>query len=473
MPTLIAGGETRERPRRFWNWLVLAVMVVPAVWHVLDYEHDIDPEFPRVARQTFNRYPPAAYRLAEPGDTIDRIAIYVSSMAAVLSLVGLHRARGERRPWASATALSLAAFWYAANPGPTFDGWHGLGWHAMLDPGSPPWLRIGLAIAALTLAGVVGWGLGNGREFWGVVRERGAAALLILALVLTILRAVEFPDVEPFGYWPRWAFVWALVAFALALVRLMPERSPARPSRASLALPLAAAGIWCALVVGGITLTWYHRPLDRLRAVVPGKIYMSAMPTAKGLEVANARHHFKTIINLFPEDTSLRSPRLPAELKFAETHNVRYVGSPTGVSSSNDFLDLTLKLAQDPDSWPILVHCHACMDRTPAWAGIYRFVVENWTLDEVFRFIEAHRGYRPKSSVTLLYNRVLQRLAPERFKADPASAALLRNAEGTIDPYYEQLRVELEGANRAVAAGVGNTAGAGRAGGRASLTPRR
>ena len=100
------------------------------------------------------------------------------------------------------------------------------------------------------------------------------------------------------------------------------------------------------------------------------------------------------------------------------------------------------------------------MDRTPAWVGIYRFVVEGRPLDEIFRFIERHRGYRPKASVTLLYNRVLPRLAPERCMDDPTAALLHRCAEGTVDPYYEQVRAELRGANPDGAGGCLTPAGA-------------
>ncbi len=52
----------------------------------------------------------------------------------------------------------------------------------------------------------------------------------------------------------------------------------------------------------------------------------------------------------------------------------------------------TLALAQDPSAWPILVHCHGCMDRSPAWMGIYRFVVQGRPLLEVMQEIERHRG---------------------------------------------------------------------------------
>jgi hypothetical protein len=84
------------------------------------------------------------------------------------------------------------------------------------------------------------------------------------------------------------------------------------------------------------------------------------------------------------------------------------------------------------------------MDRTPAWWGIYQFVVEGKPLDQVMRTIEQHRGTRPKASVTLIYNRVLEPRAPERYRDDPTALLLRRSAEGTVDPYYEQLAKERE-----------------------------
>ena len=112
-----------------------------------------------------------------------------------------------------------------------------------------------------------------------------------------------------------------------------------------------------------------------------------------------------------------------------DTHGIHYVVSPSDVASSDAFLDETLRLARDPSAWPILVHCHACMDRTPAWMGIYRFVVEGRPLDEIFREIEAHRGYRPKASVIMLYNRVLAPCASEQYAHDPTAALLRRCAD--------------------------------------------
>ncbi len=425
---------------RAWPWLVLFLAVVPAIWHVVDFPDDIDPEFPRVARPTMSRRPPPAYRLAEPGDTIDRVAIYFSSAAVMLSIAGCVLERKNLGLWPGMLALALAAYWYAATPGPTFDGWHGWGPRAILEPASPMVLKLLLiggmcAVVVVVMASIAAY-RGRFSSLLNLLRERRAFGLLLFAIVLVVLRQFEIPGVEPLGYWPRWSYTLGILAFDLALVGMLTGAPRPAFSRRALLATGGAAG-WFALVVGGIWITWYHRPLNRLKTVESGKIYMSAMPTKEGLEVAQARHHFKTIINLFPENTRLRSPRLPDELKFAKDHGIRYIGNPARENEDDEssaFLDSTLKIAQDPDAWPILVHCHGCMDRTPAWMGIYRFVVQGRPLDEILTEIERHRGYRPKASVTLLYNRVLPALAPEHYRLDPTANLLKRCAEGISLP---------------------------------------
>jgi hypothetical protein len=447
---------------RRWPWLLIALAIAASVWHAVDFPSDLDDEFPRVVRPTFSRRPPPAYRLAEPGDTIDRIAIYASAGAVVFALMGTWLGRKSRGLWPAALGLSLTLIWYASSPGPGPDGWHGLSWRAIFDATAPLSVRLALAFSALLLTAFVLGSALAAKDEWGNLwregRRRGIDALLGVAVLLIAARQFEIPGVEPIGYWPRSALVWGILALDLALLRAMPSLGPwLRWKR--WALTCGAAAAWFALVVGGIWLAWYHRPLARLRTVVPGKIYMSAMPTARGLAIAQGRHHFKTIINLFPEDTAFRSPRLPEELKFARDHGIRYYGSPANVTSSNGFLDQTLALARDPNAWPILVHCHGCVDRTPAWVGIYRFVKEGRPLDEVMREIERHRGYRPKASVILLYNRVLQPRAPERYKNDPTAALLKACAVGTPDPYETGLRAETERANRIDPARVTRRAG--------------
>lgn len=419
--------------RAAWPWLLLLIPIVAAVWHDLDFPGDVDREFPRVVRPTFSLRPPPAYRLAEPGDTIDRIALYFAGWGVALATMGLvaRKTRGEDAAlWASALALSLGAFWYNANTGPTFEGWSGLNFRALTDPAAstPVRLAIGLVTLAVLLGVVLPWGLRNrpARAWWRSARESRVAGLLVVAGLGALLRQVEIPGVEPVGYWPRWAQVVALLAFDCALVRLLPR--VAWRGR-DLAIRLGSLGLGAAVIVVGVGLIGFHRPIGRLKEVEPGKLYISAMPDPRGLTIAHQRIQFKTIINLFPEALDPH-PDFPAEKRFAEEHGIRYVLNDEDPENADRFLDETLAIAQDPSAWPVLVHCHACMDRTPAWLGIYQFVVQGRPLLGVMQEIERHRGYRPKASVFLLYNWDLPRLAPERHRDDPTAQRLMECGQG-------------------------------------------
>ena len=171
----------------------------------------------------------------------------------------------------------------------------------------------------------------------------------------------------------------------------------------------------------GRGLFWYQRPHRSPAEVVPGRLYLSAMPTYLGLKLAQERYHFRTIINLYPEYTPEQSPHWPDELRFAREHGLNYVGNdvPATAPAARHFVAQTIELARDPKSWPILVHCHASMDRSPAWVGIYRFVVEGWPLVDALREIERHRGLRPKAAVTVLYTQILPHDRPGAMRAGP------------------------------------------------------
>src|SRR3954470_24111401 len=114
-----------SRPRgpisRAWPWLLLLLATVPAVWHFVDFPNDLDGEFPSVIRPTFSARPPSAYRLAEPGDTIDRLALYVSAAIVTIAAIGWSRSRsrsGRAGLWPAAMAIGAACGWFAATPGP-------------------------------------------------------------------------------------------------------------------------------------------------------------------------------------------------------------------------------------------------------------------------------------------------------------------------------------------------------------------
>ncbi len=428
-------GESPSRASRLrlWPWMVLALTAIPAVWYVFDYENDIDHELPGVVRPTFSPFPPAAYRFAEACDTIDHVAVYVSSAALVLAAWGWVR-NPRQRIWAAAAALSAAGFWHAATPGPLADGWYGLGWRTIFDPRAPVANRLILAALAAGVGAIVVRALLERpfRSACNAARAQGILGLLIAAAALMVMRQVGWLDWEPIGFWPRWFYVWGLFAWAFALARVVPA-APARWSRALIVGGMVLFSL--GLDFTGRGLFWYQRPIARLREMVPGRLYLSGMPTYVGLKLAQERYHFRTIINLYPEYTPEQSPYWHDELRFVRERGLIYVGneSPDG-AAGEDFVSRTLDLSRDPKTWPILVHCHASMDRSPAWVGIYRFVVQRWPLVDALREIERHRGLRPKAAVTVLYAKILPKIAPDRCAQDPTFALLKKYVSGSGDP---------------------------------------
>ena len=97
-------SRTQGNLARLWPWLVLALCTLPSIWYVVDFEDDLDPEFPAVLRPTFSKFPAPAYRFADAGDTIDHVAVYVGSAAIVLADGACIEAEAiacGSRPWCS------------------------------------------------------------------------------------------------------------------------------------------------------------------------------------------------------------------------------------------------------------------------------------------------------------------------------------------------------------------------------------
>ena len=314
------------------------------------------------------------------------------------------------------------------------------------DPEAPAVLRISLASAALGLASLVAvslWIARRGRfdEECSLAKPGSGCRSWSPHSSWPRRRQFEIPGVEPVGYWPRWAWVWGLAAFDLALIRAMPPLGE-RSRLAACGGALGGAAAWSALVAGGIWLTWYHRPLERLRVVEPGRIFISAMPTPRGLEVAHGRHRFKTIINLFPEKPPLRHPLHPDEVRFAREHGIRYVESPGGrglvrrVPRRDPAPGTRPRRLADPGPLPRLHGPHARLDghlplrRPGAPAG--RDPPGDRAASRVSAQGVGHAALQPGPAPR----------APERYAADPTASLLRACAEGTRDPYEDQLRAE-------------------------------
>lgn len=432
----------RSIVRTAWPWLVVAGLATLAVFLLFsNIKEEVDTEFPHVDRFAFSAYSPAVYRLAEPGDTLDRVGLYLSALGIVVAGRGGWLTRSPL--WVAALGMLVGMAWIASTPWPTFDGWPGWNPREALNPQAPPVQRAAVALAAAALLAFLVRPLVTSPAALGACLGRSPALATVVAACL-LFRVLEWPAIEPVGYWPRWGWIAGLILLDVELVRRRPrpDRRASWPKRLlGVGLRLGAVA---ALITLGLAAIQFHRPLNRLKVIEPGKLYISAMPTYEGLERAQRRHGFRTIINLFSETGPQRSPLIGEELRFIRERGLTYIERPAGLNMGAagdlEFLQATLDLARDPAAQPVLVHCHGCMDRTPAWTGLYRFVDQGWSLAEVMTEIERHRGMLPKGSVYHLYNWVLPRLAPERYAADPSAERLRAATARSADPYQPRAR---------------------------------
>ncbi|MDA0323283.1 MAG: tyrosine-protein phosphatase [Verrucomicrobia bacterium] len=109
---------------------------------------------------------------------------------------------------------------------------------------------------------------------------------------------------------------------------------------------------------------------------VTGNLYRSAQPSTKGMRNLEALG-IKTVINLraiHSDDDELEDTKMQGEhIRFATWH-----------PEQNEVVRF-LKLVNDPEKQPVLVHCLHGADRTGTMCAIYRVVVEDWSKDDAIR----------------------------------------------------------------------------------------
>jgi hypothetical protein len=155
------------------------------------------------------------------------------------------------------------------------------------------------------------------------------------------------------------------------------------------ALAGSVAAIVLVLPVGFYRCVYVHG--KRLREVSPGRVYRSGQMTADGFAEAVARFHIRTIINLQDEypDPDVNLCALGSgtvkETDLCRQLGVHYVYLPPDLIPRRQIpehrpkaIDRLLKLLDDPDNYPVLLHCRAGLHRTGVMVEVYRMEYERW-----------------------------------------------------------------------------------------------
>lgn len=88
----------------------------------------------------------------------------------------------------------------------------------------------------------------------------------------------------------------------------------------------------------------------------------------------------KTVIDL-RKDSKREAP------EWARAAGVRYINLPLVASrpATEAETEQFLRLVNDPENWPVFVHCKGGRHRTGALTAVYRITHDNWTADRAFQ----------------------------------------------------------------------------------------
>jgi protein tyrosine/serine phosphatase len=146
-------------------------------------------------------------------------------------------------------------------------------------------------------------------------------------------------------------------------------------------IPALLGSLLAALLLGGTAGYAYYRQTNyrNFRVVKEGVLYRSGQLSRAGLERVLHDYGIKTVISLRDAATPGEPPPDRAEEEFCKAQEV------PALQGVRRFL----KVLDNPDNYPVLVHCFAGIHRTGAYCAVYRMEYEGWTTDRAIAEVKA------------------------------------------------------------------------------------
>src|SRR5262249_42832145 len=141
----------------------------------------------------------------------------------------------------------------------------------------------------------------------------------------------------------------------------------------------------------------------RLREVTAGRFYRSGQMTEEGFRDAIKTLQIRTVINVqdeYPDpkmEKSFWDRSTVSEKSVCDELGVRYVYlAPDLCSERNnsivqpEVIKDYFKVLDDPNNYPVLLHCRAGLHRTGVLTAVYRMEYERWTHAAAYDELKAH-----------------------------------------------------------------------------------
>ncbi|MFM9989173.1 dual specificity protein phosphatase family protein [Flavobacterium sp.] len=123
--------------------------------------------------------------------------------------------------------------------------------------------------------------------------------------------------------------------------------------------------------------------------ITEGKVYKSGVIPPNEIESYVKKYKIKSIVDLrFPGTADLvNNPEIPAELTaekeaIAKIKGVNYFNNGSDQVPTQKNVDTFLKIMDNKDNYPVLIHCYHGVGRAEMYSAIYRIEYENFTNKE-------------------------------------------------------------------------------------------
>jgi protein tyrosine/serine phosphatase len=160
-------------------------------------------------------------------------------------------------------------------------------------------------------------------------------------------------------------------------------------------VPLAGVTFVLALLVGPIAYAFHdEKQMRNFRVVRGGILYRSGRMTLSGLKRAIHDYGIRAVISLRDADSFDRAEEeycRKAEINFYRLPP-RHWDTSNGPAEAEANVRRFRDIIDDPDNYPILVHCFAGVHRTGAYVAVYHMEHDRWTNDKAIAELKA-QGY--------------------------------------------------------------------------------
>jgi tyrosine-protein phosphatase SIW14 len=92
---------------------------------------------------------------------------------------------------------------------------------------------------------------------------------------------------------------------------------------------------------------------------------------------------------------NLRDDPMVEEARWADDHGMQYFNIPlsTKKPATAEETNYFLALVNDPQNWPVYVHCQGGKHRAGEMTAIYRIAHDSWTADQAYKEMKQYKFY--------------------------------------------------------------------------------